>query len=60
MSTKKTKPELTPAAKHEIFNRPIYDGKELRRNPSIPEDRFRAFELPSNQGGRLIYPKEQA
>lgn len=58
MSTKKTKPELTPPPRREIFDRPIYDGKELRRNPGIRDERFRAYELPSLQGGRLVYPKE--
>lgn len=60
MSTKKTKPTQTPAPRPEIMARPIYDGKELRRNPGIRDERFRAYELPSLQGGRLIYPKEQA
>ncbi len=58
MSTKKTKPNLIPPARPEVFDRPIYDGKELRRNPGIRDERFRAYELPSLQGGRLIYPKE--
>lgn len=60
MSTQKTKPELTPPARHEIFKRPIYDGKELHRNPGIAGERFRAYDLPSLQGGRLIYPKKQS
>lgn len=60
MPTKKIKPELTPAARTDIFNRPYYDGKELRRNPGIPNERFRAYDLPSLHGGRLIYPKEKA
>jgi hypothetical protein len=60
MTTKKAKTTLTPAARHEVFDRPIYDGKELRRNPGIPDERFRAYELPSLQGNRLIYPKGKA
>jgi hypothetical protein len=60
MTTKKNKPDLIPAAHPEIFSRPIYDGKELRRNPGITNERFRAYELPSLRGGRLVYPKEKA
>jgi hypothetical protein len=60
MSIKKTKSNLIPAARPEVFSRPIYDGKELRRNAGITAERFRAYELPSLQGGRLIYPKEKA
>ncbi|MEN9885734.1 MAG: hypothetical protein RL758_312 [Pseudomonadota bacterium] len=60
MNTKKAKPDLTPAPRPEVFNRPIYDGKELRRNPGITAERFRAYELPSLRGGNLIYPKEKA
>lgn len=60
MTTKKTKPDTTPAARHEVFDRPIYDGKELKRNPGITNERFRAYELPSLRGGQLIYPKEKA
>ena len=59
MSTKK-KPAQTLVPTREIFERPIYDGKELRRNPGIADERFRAYELPSLQGGRLVYPKEQS
>lgn len=58
MSTKKIKPDLIPPERPDVFNRPIYDGKELRRNPGIRDERFRAYELPSLQGERLIYPKE--
>ena len=60
MTTKKSKTDLTPAARPEVFSRPIYDGKELRRNPGITDERFRAYELPSLRGGRLVYPKEKA
>jgi len=60
MTTKKAKTDLTPAARPEVFSRPIYDGKELRRNPGITDERFRAYELPSMRGGRLVYPKEKA
>ncbi len=60
MTTKKAKTDLTPAARPEVFSRPIYDGKELRRNPGITDERFRAYELPSLRGGRLVYPKEKA
>jgi hypothetical protein len=60
MTTKKAKTNLIPAARPEVFSRPIYDGKELRRNPGITEERFRAYELPSLRGGRLVYPKEKA
>ncbi len=60
MTTKKAKTDLTPAARAEVFSRPIYDGKELRRNPGITDERFRAYELPSMRGGRLVYPKEKA
>jgi hypothetical protein len=60
MTTKKTKPNLIPAARPEVFSRQIYDGKELQRNPGITDERFRAYELPSMRGGQLIYPKEKA
>lgn len=60
MIAKKTKPEMTPPARPDVFDRPNYDGKELRRNHGIRDERFRAYKLPSLQGGRLIYPKEKA
>lgn len=33
-----------------------YKCPELKRNPGIPDSRFRAFELPSRADGRLYYP----
>jgi hypothetical protein len=34
-----------------------YDGKELRRNPGIPEERYAAFNLPSLMGGQRVTPR---
>jgi hypothetical protein len=35
-----------------------YDGAELRRNPGIPEGRFRAYELPSLRLGQRVTPRQ--
>lgn len=37
-----------------------YDGKELRRNPGIPEERYAAFSLPSLMGGQRVTPRRTA
>ena len=47
----------TPAPRPIVpFTYTVYDGKELKRNAGIPDSRFRAYELPSLQGGKRIIP----
>lgn len=36
-----------------------YAGVELRRNPGIPDSRFRAYELPSRRGKKVFNPVTQ-
>ena len=38
----------------------IYDGKELRRNPGIPDSRMEAYRLPSLMGGQRVTPRRAA
>lgn len=33
-----------------------YQGTELLRNPGVPAERFRAFDLPSRMNDNLHYP----
>lgn len=37
-----------------------YDGKELRRTPGIPDERFVAFSLPSLMSGKRVTPRRIA
>jgi len=60
MSTKKTKPELTPPPERINKMDGTYDGKELRRNPGIPDSRYAAFNLPSLMGGERVTPRRTA
>jgi len=34
-----------------------YDGRELLRNPGIPDERYAAFNLPSLMGGQRVTPR---
>jgi hypothetical protein len=46
-----------PSSRHINLHSEPYTCPELKRNPGIPAERFRAYELPSRIGDQLIYPK---
>jgi hypothetical protein len=56
------KPEGENTGKPERINKMAgtYDGKELRRNPGIPDERYAAFNLPSLMGGERVTPRRTA
>jgi hypothetical protein len=53
---------VAPYVKPERINKMdgTYDGKELRRNPGIPDERYAAFNLPSLMGGERVTPRRTA
>jgi hypothetical protein len=46
----------TPAPQNDFRERGIYEGKELKPNPGIPDSRFEAYRLPSVRGTWRIWP----